>query len=147
MVLPDHVAEAATEGAPSDLEKIKDWLESGGDINDVESDGCTILILGICYQRIEVIKLAISRGADVSKLGDPGRGPPLFTAIEADEKEYVLEVLSLLLDAGARINATTQTAVEGCYIRMWNWPLAPLLQRGRKSSWPGERELQLLCRA
>ena len=32
-------------------------------------------------------------------------------------------------------------------IRMWNWPLAPLLQRGRKSSWPGERELQLLCRA
>ena len=45
MVLPGYIVEAATrETEASDLETIKDWLEDGGDINDVDEDGCTILV-------------------------------------------------------------------------------------------------------
>ena len=42
MVLPDYIRRAALGGGPTDLKMIKDWLESGGDINDVDEDGCTI---------------------------------------------------------------------------------------------------------
>ena len=47
MVLPGYIVEAATrETDASDLETLKDWVEeSGGDINDVDEDGCTILNL------------------------------------------------------------------------------------------------------
>ena len=47
MVLPGYIVEAATrETDSSDLETLKDWVEeSGGDINDVDEDGCTILNL------------------------------------------------------------------------------------------------------
>ena len=46
MVLPGYIVEAATrETDSSDLETLKDWVEFGGDINDVDEDGCTILNL------------------------------------------------------------------------------------------------------
>ena len=37
MVLPDYIRRAALGGGPTDLKMIKDWLESGGDINDVDA--------------------------------------------------------------------------------------------------------------
>ena len=44
MVLPGYIVEAATRepDASDQVETIRDWLENGGDINDVDEDGCTI---------------------------------------------------------------------------------------------------------
>ena len=40
MVLPGYIVEAATrETEASDLETLKDWVESGGDINDSDEAG------------------------------------------------------------------------------------------------------------
>ena len=46
MVLPDYIRRAALGGGPTDLKMIKDWLESGGDINDVDADGETLALRG-----------------------------------------------------------------------------------------------------
>ena len=37
MVLPGYIGEAAIGGDASDLETIRDWLDNGGDINDVSA--------------------------------------------------------------------------------------------------------------
>ena len=71
MVLPGYIVEAARGGTVGDLETIRDWLDDGGDINDVDSGtNRTILMMGIVYEFVEVVKLAISRGADVNKDGE-----------------------------------------------------------------------------
>ena len=116
MVLPDYIRRAALGGGPTDLKMIKDWLESGGDINDVDADGETLLSLCLAFERPEFVKWAISRGADVNQPGNPDGDAPLFTAIGSGGKEFALDVIPLLLDAGARINATSPTAVDGCYL-------------------------------
>ena len=71
MVLPGYIVEAARGGTVGDLETIRDWLDDGGDINDVDSGtNRTILMMGIVYEFVYVVKLAISRGADVNKDGE-----------------------------------------------------------------------------
>ena len=81
MVLPDYIRRAALGGGPTDLKMIKDWLESGGDINEVDADGETLLSLCLAFERPEFVKWAISRGADANTPGNPDGDAPLFTAI------------------------------------------------------------------
>ena len=74
-------------------------------------------MLGINYGRIEVVKLAISHGANVNRPGDLDvPEAPLFTAIGEDKKEFILDVISLLLDAGARIDTAAPAPLNDCYI-------------------------------
>ena len=47
MVLPDYIRRAALGGGPTDLKMIKDWLESGGDINDVDADRAAEMRMGV----------------------------------------------------------------------------------------------------
>ena len=112
MVLPGYINAAASQGAASDLETIQDWFDNGGAIDDVDSEGFTILTMSILFESIEVLKWAISRGASVNNIGDP----PLFTTIAADSKEFILDAASVLLDAGAHINAATSARTYGSYI-------------------------------
>ena len=71
MVLPGYIEQAAMRG---DLETLNDWHESGGDINDVDSDGFTILKLSLLFTNLEILKWAISHGAGVNRPG--GRPKP-----------------------------------------------------------------------
>ena len=119
MVLPPDVVRAArglgiTDFHPPDT--IKAWLDDGGDISGVDEDGYTILNLSLSYENVDVVKCAIAHGADVNQPGDSNGEPPLYTALGTGEKEFTLEVISLLLDAGANINATTPNADSGVYI-------------------------------
>ena len=118
MVLPGYIREAARGGTTSDLETIKDWLDNGGDVDDYEpAERRTILMVGISYERIEVVKLALSHGADVNKPGDLDvPEAPLFSVIGVDDIDFILDAISLLLDAGACINAAAPTALDDCYI-------------------------------
>ena len=118
MVLPGYIREAVVGRSDSDLETIKDWLDNGGDVDDFDpSERRTLLLLGISYERLEVVKLAVSHGANVNEPGDLDvPEAPLFSVIGEDAKEFTLEVISLLLDAGAHINATTPNADSGVYI-------------------------------
>ena len=123
MVLPDHVFNAITqrgamggETSASDLQTIKDWLDNGGDIDDVDSEGATILNLSLIFARIDDVKWVISQGADVNKPSYNYEETPLLTAVACDQIEFVLEVITLLLDAGAHINATTAVADDGVFI-------------------------------
>ena len=121
MVLPGYIVEAARGGTVGDLETIRDWLDDGGDINDVDSGtNRTILMMGIVYEFVEVVKLAISRGADANKDGESRmhlvEEAPLFTAASTGEIELALKLIPLLLDAGANINVATPTGADDCYI-------------------------------
>ena len=121
MVLPADVVRAAKGFGASDshfhpLDTIKAWLDDGGDISGVDEDGYTILNLSLSYECVDVVKLALAHGADVNQPGDSVGELPLFTALSQGDKELTLEVISLLLDAGAHINATTPTADSGVYI-------------------------------
>ena len=118
MVLPDYIVEAATrETDSSDLETLKDWVEeSGGDINDVDEDGCTILNLSLIFDNPETVRWAIAHGADVNKPGDMDGDHPLYTAIGSAEVGFGLEAAAMLLDAGASIDARTTATIEGVYI-------------------------------
>ena len=121
MVLPADVVRAAKGFGASDshfhpLDTIKAWLDDGGDISGVDEDGYTILNLSLSYENVDVVKCAIAHGADVNQPGDSNGEPPLYTALGTGEKEFTLEVISLLLDAGANINATTPNADSGVYI-------------------------------
>ena len=91
-------------------------VDDGGDISGVDEDGYTILNLSLSYECVDVVRLALANGADVNQPGDSVGELPLFTALSQGDKELTLEVISLLLDAGANINATTPNADSGVYI-------------------------------
>ena len=102
MVLPGYIKEAARGGTASDLETIKDWLDDGGYVDDFDPvERRTILMVGISYERLEVVKLALSHGADVNKPGDLDiPEAPLFSVNGMDGIEFILDAITLLLDAG-----------------------------------------------
>ena len=116
MVLPGYIVEAATrETEASDLETLQDWLDDGGDINDVDDDGDTILHMSISFECLEVVKWAIACGADVNQ-GDRDGDPPLYFALASGQTDFIEDVVSALLDAGANIDARTTATIEGAYI-------------------------------
>ena len=87
MVLPENIVEAARGGTASDLETIKGWLDSGGDINDAAADTeCTILNLSLVFDNPEIMKFAIARGADVNGRPKPTSRRPRRCRREANSR-------------------------------------------------------------
>ena len=75
MVLPEEIGDAAQDAADDDVARIKAWLDGGGDVNDGDKDGFTLIhccSLGdreeasLTEAHISLAKRLISLGADVS---------------------------------------------------------------------------------
>ena len=43
MVLPEEIGDAAQDAADDDVARIKAWLDGGGDVNDGDKDGYTLI--------------------------------------------------------------------------------------------------------
>ena len=115
MVLPTEVGDAAQD---TDHDRVMAWLDAGGSINDKDNDkdngGFTLVhccVYGsrpdmVVYdQHVTLARHLIALGADVN-VGTGVGYTPLHEIVQKDgERQAVLDMMSLLLGAGANVNA------------------------------------------
>lgn len=92
----EAMAEAAEAG---DIERIREFLDAGIDVNTVAEGDGTALIGASRGGHLELVRFLISRGADVN-LASRGDGNPLIAAAESGH----IAIVELLLDEGANID-------------------------------------------
>ena len=104
--LPRELVDAAKSG---NLEIVERWLDVGGDVNALHDGWDTLLKCAATYGRAELVRYLLSRGAKVEYArkygysGYYGEESVLHSACEAPSPD--IEVLKLLISAGANINA------------------------------------------
>ena len=76
--------------AKGDLETVKKFLEYGSDVNETKN-GTTPLMLAARYNRVEIIKLLLEKGARVETKDDRG-----FTALKYAEISKANEAIAYL---------------------------------------------------
>ena len=110
MVLPMELVVAARVGTDAHFAHIKEYLDAGGDVNDVNDDEDTMLQLSVLFggggnagDRLRIVKLLLARGADVDK-SFRGGATPLFQACNCDDRAFGLGAIRCLLEAGANID-------------------------------------------
>ena len=122
MVLPVEIGDAAQD---ADAGRVQAWLDSGGDVNDRDRDGytlincCTVGDLDNSFLRGAHVSLArtlIALGADVNipEMIDGVEGIGARPLHHASRGYYVasLDMIRLLLDAKANPNAKDQMGYE-----------------------------------
>ena len=115
MTLPREIGDAAQNG---DRDRVMAWLDAGGSIDDVDSGGYTLLNccavgdkvneLIIGDRQVALARHLIALGADVTLVtrSDSGRETVIHEIVRGyGERQSILEILSLLLGAGANVNA------------------------------------------
>ena len=95
MVLSDELSEAAQQGADAHFARITAYLNAGGDVNDVDVDGETMLYLNITFEggdhldvdnldaddQLRIVKLLLARGADANKRSGFSGRTPLYLSL------------------------------------------------------------------
>ena len=112
---------AAREGC---VDCVKVLVSSGADINDIDPDSHTPLVIALMNGHLDVAAALIRSGADVNAADNVGR-TPLYAAVdlhtvpasnrpaprEADDHASSMEVVQMLLDKGANVNAALRAAL------------------------------------
>lgn len=106
------VVEAAEGG---DIERIREVLDAGFDVNTVAEGDGTALIGAASGGHMELVRFLIERGADVN-LASPGDGNPLIAAAAGGHTD----VVRLLLDEGARIDEMVHGDENALINAAWN---------------------------
>ena len=107
MVLPRPIVYAAKDG---NLTAVREWLESGGDVNDTDGDGGTLLLRVVGAPRViseahlDMARLLLSHDADINK-SEKDSYTPLHCCAIYPEQSSRGPLIQLLLDAGANVNA------------------------------------------
>jgi ankyrin repeat protein/beta-lactamase regulating signal transducer with metallopeptidase domain len=96
------------------MEKVKEFLQKGIDINSKDEDGDTPLIISVNRDNNDIAKLLIDKGADVN-VGDEGNYTPLYYAIWNLNKDMV----NLLISKGAEVNFSAQEGDSIFYEAVW----------------------------
>jgi ankyrin repeat protein len=97
----------ATHGHRSTLEILLDY---GANIESMNEDLETPLMLASSSNRLSAVELLVSRGADLQARSETGRTPVLRAC---DSPEANLDLLKVLFNAGADLDATTNIGT-GC---------------------------------
>ena len=114
MFVPGRVAAAAGRG---DLARVQSWLNNAGPgaVNYACVDGYTCLLHSVSYnirrEDVELARFLISHGADVNLCSSEGWAPLHFACSYPVGPDSVA-MISLLLQAGARVNARTCSEVH-----------------------------------
>ena len=113
MVLSDELSDAARLGADAHFAQITEYLNAGGDVNDLNEDGRSMLSLNIDWEggddfdvddRLRIVRLLLARGADTNTRSGFGGRTPLFQACNCEDQEFGLGAIRCLLEAGANID-------------------------------------------
>lgn len=84
----------------NDLNSVKNIIASGADINAINKDGMTVLIVAAESGNIDIVKELINAGANVNKSSSIGWTPLMGASFEGNT-----EVVKELINSGADINA------------------------------------------
>ena len=118
MVLSDELSDAARLGADAHFAQITEYLNAGGDVNDVNEHGTSMLSLNIIFEggdhldvdmldeddRLRIVRLLLARGADVHHISDYHGSSPLYQACKCEDRAFGLGAIRCLLEAGANID-------------------------------------------
>ena len=80
----------------NDIKSIKNYINSGVDLNIQRLSGYTPLIVASKNNKIEIVKLLLNAGVDIDKQTNEG-----YTALIVAAKYNKREIIELLLDYGA----------------------------------------------
>ena len=110
MVVPDEIIDAAEEG---DVAAVRDWLASGGNVNDADDGDETLLttisIAVLSDAHLDLARLLLERGADVNQIPNVNSFSPLhLCALFSGSSRRVL-LLKLFLENGADVNLAIDT--------------------------------------
>lgn len=101
----EELIDASIDG---DLEKVKECLKNGADVNVYSNVEWTPLLCATHFNHLEIAKLLIENGADVNaKETLQESWTPLIAATinEIEDNEVKKEIIKLLIDNGADVNA------------------------------------------
>jgi uncharacterized protein len=87
IIKPSPFCNAVIKG---DLETLKSFVAYGEDVNEV-SNGATPLIWAVRYNKVEVVKFLLEKGAKQELKDDKG-----YTALQHAKKANATEILALL---------------------------------------------------
>ena len=112
-MVPAEIVSAAEDCAGDDVffQRIREWFDSGGDVNDTydEWDNEDLSLLGRSNHP-HLTNFLLERGADVDHV-DYNGWTPLYYACSIHDP-CGTDVVNMLLDAGANIDAKTTEAVQ-----------------------------------
>jgi len=97
-----------------DLGAVKKLIKGGTDVNEVDSEGNTVLIVAIVTGQEKLVDGLLKLGADSNKTRPDGVGPLFASALIGKDK-----IAQALLNAGAEVDARSSLkhngiAAEGC---------------------------------
>lgn len=93
-----HEAASASEYAPSRLPLVNALIEHGADVNAVDKNGTTALMIAANLAHADVVKRLIAAGADIHARDDDGRTALMEAAGSLDNQ---VEMVTVLLQRGA----------------------------------------------
>jgi len=108
-VAESAVADAAMRG---EADRVRTLLRDGADVNAAQGDGMTALHWTALNGDLETTNVLLVAGATVEALTRVGRYTPLHLASSRGHAS----VVSRLLDAGSKPNATTETGVQPLHL-------------------------------
>ena len=90
----------------SSLQKIKELISKGADVNCRDTYNRTPLMKSACYQFYEAVDLLINYGADVNAVDDNNQNALIFIVTRSirNLKEHVFNIIDLLINSGADIS-------------------------------------------
>jgi hypothetical protein len=118
MVLSAELEMALQRGSDAHFAQITEYLNAGGDVNDVDEHGTSMLTLNLIYEggdhldvdmldeddRLRIVRLLLARGADVHHVSDSHGSFPLYQACTCSDRAFGLGAILCLLEAGANID-------------------------------------------
>jgi ankyrin repeat protein len=96
-------ASLATAAREADADAVRQFIESGADVNEPEADGTSALLWAAYQQSPELVSLLLESGADPNAANQFGITPLLQASRYGDA-----ELIKLLLDGGADLAAATR---------------------------------------
>lgn len=85
-----------------DVQRVRDSIDRGADVNDVDSQGTSILSTACYYGYTEIVQMLIEAGADVNYINTDWTTPLLLATQEGEA-----DIVEMLLKEGASLTAGT----------------------------------------
>jgi uncharacterized protein len=114
--LVKELSDAVRQGFESDLDKVKEIIDKGVDVNGFNEYGCTSILCAVSFglNKISTVRILLKAGANPNLGDDDSDETPLMRAMND-------EVCSLLIDAGANVNAQRSNGLTALMITSGIW--------------------------